>query len=224
MKNYTKRTLTNLLHKLNIIRAPQTDIQTERVRPWFLDNGDNTHRVNYDLTIDSLVFDLGGYEGQWSNTIFDKYGCSIFIFEPVTAFADNIKKRFEANPKIEVFPYGLSAETTRCRLAIHDDATSAFKTGKETAEIELRSAEEFFKERHIGVIDLMKINIEGGEYDLLDHLIATGSITQIRNIQVQFHDFVPDAEIRMKAIQDRLRKTHRLTYQYLFVWENWERI
>ena len=44
----------------------------------------------------------------------------------------------------------------------------------------------------------------------------------IANIQVQFHDFVLDAESRMKSIQADLRKTHELTYQYDFVWENWK--
>jgi hypothetical protein len=43
----------------------------------------------------------------------------------------------------------------------------------------------------------------------------------VSNVQVQFHDFVPDAERRMRRIQEKLGKTHSLTYQYLFVWENW---
>jgi hypothetical protein len=48
-------------------------------------------------------------------------------------------------------------------------------------------------------------------------------VRQIENIQVQFHDFVPDAEGRMQRIQEKLAQTHELTYQYLFVWENWRR-
>src|SRR5262249_51252950 len=76
---------------------------------------------------------------------------------------------------------------------------------------------------NIGEVSLMKINIEGGEYDLLENLIATGLISRIRDIQVQFHMDIPDAERRMHAIQSRLAGTHRLTFQYPFVWENWQR-
>jgi len=65
--------------------------------------------------------------------------------------------------------------------------------------------------------------IEGGEYDLLEHLIKTKYIKRIKNLQVQFHDFVDQAQERMDNIQKELSKTHQLTYQYLFVWENWER-
>ena len=74
-------------------------------------------------------------------------------------------------------------------------------------------------ENQIGPIDLMKINIEGGEYDLLDHLIDTGFVKNIRNIQVQFHDFVPDAVKRMSSIHGKLMRPHETTYQYLFVWK-----
>ena len=73
-------------------------------------------------------------------------------------------------------------------------------------------------------IDLMKINIEGAEYDLLEHLIENKFVENIKDIQVQFHDFVPNAEARMKNIQAGLSKTHYLTYQYPFVWENWRKL
>ena len=73
------------------------------------------------------------------------------------------------------------------------------------------------------MVDLMKINIEGGEYDGLDKLVGTGLIKGIKSIQVQFHDFVPDAEKRVKDIHDKLQVTHIPTYQYEFVWENWQR-
>jgi hypothetical protein len=63
-------------------------------------------------------------------------------------------------------------------------------------------------------VDLMKINIEGGEYELLEHLIARGLTKRIRNIQVQFHeDVMAGAAGRMERIQSRLAETHHLTYQ-----------
>jgi len=32
---------------------------------------------------------------------------------------------------------------------------------------------------------------------------------------------VPDAKARVQNIRRQLERTHRLTYQYDFVWENW---
>ena len=66
------------------------------------------------------------------------------------------------------------------------------------------------------------VNIEGAEYELLEDLIRSNFISAIRMLQVQFHDFVDDAEPRMQAIQELLAGTHELTMQHRFVWENWK--
>jgi hypothetical protein len=52
-------------------------------------------------------------------------------------------------------------------------------------------------------------------------MLDTGITAKCRDIQVQFHDFVPDAEIRRDEIRRALSATHHLTYDYPFVWENW---
>jgi FkbM family methyltransferase len=195
--------------------------QQERFDKWFEDRGDKTLRLNYDLDENSVVFDLGGYEGQWTSDIFAKYCCWIDVFEPVDDFAQQIAERFRRNQKIRVHNYGLADENKTARLALSQDGSSAFKDGGQVTEIKLIRAQEFFTSHNISHIDLMKINIEGGEYELLEHLIESGLIKKVSNVQVQFHDFVPDAGRKMRRIQEELEKTHRLTYQYLFVWENW---
>lgn len=194
--------------------------QARRVKSWFQVNGDRTLRWDYELGEDSMVFDLGGYEGQWASDIFSKYRCRIWVFEPLQAYAEKIQKRFEKNNKIRVFPIGLGKEDAGTVLYEGNDGTSLYRGGK-AHEIRIQKASDFFREQGISKIDLMKINIEGGEYDLLEELIENRLVENITDIQVQFHDFVPDAEARMKRIQGRLAETHRPTYQYEFVWENW---
>jgi FkbM family methyltransferase len=203
-------------------KNPQS-IQAIRCESWFRVNGDTTLRLNYDLNSNSLVFDLGGYEGQWAADIFIKYKCHILIFEPYKTYAENIEKRFSHNDKVKVFTFGLSSESQTLELCISDDASSLFKKGQNAVAVYLKKASDFFKENKIDKIDLMKINIEGGEYDLLEHLIESQLIKEIKNLQVQFHDFIiPNAKERMNKIQHELSKTHILTYQYEFVWENWK--
>jgi hypothetical protein len=101
------------------------------------------------------------------------------------------------------------------------DATSSFKKSGNASEIEIKKASSFIRNNKVSRIDLMKINIEGGEYELLEELIKEGLVKSIENIQVQFHDFVPEAYSRMRRIQEALSQTHQLTFQYEFVWENW---
>ena len=113
-------------------------------------------------------------------------------------------------------------------FSILDQSSSAFKenesfatrdSGKE--KVKLRSFIEVCQELNVTKIDLIKINIEGGEYELLEQIIKSGWVNKIANLQIQFHDFVPDADSKMDRIKEDLRKTHSLTYEYVYVWENW---
>jgi FkbM family methyltransferase len=206
---------------LRISRRLYVPPREARTRPWFRDRGDATLRLDYDLDESSLVLDVGGFEGQWASDIFGRFACRVRIFEPVPEFADRIAARFRRNPRITLHRVALAASSGRTTLRIAGDESSVLRAGGDRREIEMVRAADFFAEERIDRVDVMKINIEGGEYDLLDHLLDSGLVRRIGNIQVQFHDFVPGAESRMAAIQGRLRASHDPTWQYPFVWENW---
>ncbi len=204
-----------------LLLQPQPSLQERRVIPWFAAQGDKTLRLDYDLDENAMVFDLGGYEGQWSSDIFNRYGCWVHVFEPVEEFAKNIAWRFAKNRKVIVHAFGLADESRMSKIGLDKNSSSIFRPGTTSVSAQLVRAADFMRAYNIPTIDLMKINIEGGEYDLLEHLIESEYIRHIKNIQVQFHDFVPNAQERMWSIQEALARTHYLTYQYLFVWENW---
>ncbi len=194
------------------------------LKDWFKDNGDKTLRLDYDdLNDKSIVFDLGGYEGQWSSDIFAKYCCTIHIFEPVENFYQAIRNRFSKNPQICVHDFGLANKDDEAFISVDGYNSSITRdVSGDVEKIKLKKALGFIEENSISKIDLMKINIEGSEYELLEHLIDSGVINMIKNIQVQFHEFVPNAENKMKEIHQKLSKTHNLKWQYYFVWECWE--
>ena len=194
-----------------------------RVEHWHkLDNKDEL-RYDYDLNENSVVFDLGGYKGQWTSDIFSRYSCNIYIFEPVHEYFKAIQLRFKKNLKIKAFDFGLGSAHTELMISHEGDSSSLFKgTGDE--KIMINCFSDFIKEHRIENIDLLKINIEGAEFDLLDHIIDNNLHKNIKNIQVQFHPFIENAKARMEKIQAELKKTHQLTYQTEFVWENWKLI
>lgn len=203
-----------------------------RTKPWFEIQGDQTLRLDYDLNSESIAVDLGGYVGDWSAQIADRYGSRILVFEPVRSYFEGIEQRFRDRDNIEVFNIGLGAKNEELDIHVNEDRSSIFGNPSSSwhhlnedtpgERIRLQEAVGFFREHDIQRIDVLKINIEGGEYDLLTHLLDEGWVENIVNIQVQFHDFVPRAKARMRAIQERLAQTHRTTFQFEFVWENWE--
>ncbi|MCL4404046.1 FkbM family methyltransferase [Patescibacteria group bacterium] len=203
-------------------RSIEKKFADKNIVAWF-DNPDRERlRLDYALDKNSLVLDVGGYKGQWASDIFAMYLCRVYVFEPVKKFADDIKVRFKNNDHITTFAIGLGGKTRQDCIHLRDDGSSVFGAGSSEETVQITDIAQFMDDQVIRTVDLMKINIEGGEYELLERLIETGLVQSIKNLQVQFHRFVPDAESRMTNIQQKLGKTHRLTYQYRFVWENWQ--
>jgi FkbM family methyltransferase len=198
-------------------------LQYKRVQPWFAAKGDQTLRLDYDLNSDSIVFDVGGYKGEFAAEILCKYNTNIYIFEPIRDFFLIIKGKFSNNEKVKPFNFGLAGKDQELEISLSDNSSSVYLNGENKETIQLKSIVDFIGTNNIKQIDLIKINIEGGEYELLESLIDNGYISIFKNIQVQFHDFLfENTKERMIKIQENLSKTHELTYQYEFVWENWK--
>lgn len=191
-------------------------------KKWFADRGDQTHRINYALDACSCVFDVGAYHGDWAKTMLQRYHCQLYAFEPVQRFYEIACKTLKPYPTAAVFPYGIAGRTEKVAITLQKDGSSVYASGLETEEIQIRSIVDVMDFITLPVIDLIKINNEGGEYDLLEEAIAKRYHRRFRNIQVQFHWMIPDAEARRARIRAALSRTHRLTYDYPFVWENWE--
>jgi FkbM family methyltransferase len=197
------------------------------VARWFQDGGD-TKRYQYKLDANSIIVDLGGYEGKFADTMFKKFGCKVYVFEPISSFFNQCCQTNKFNcPHVTVYPLGISGYTDSVvEISVEGDASSIFKaTGNVRKEsIRLAPIADLFNGACLTLIkiDVLKINVEGAEFDILDALIKQRFIDKIQNVQVQFHNFVPDAENRRTALHAELSKTHHLTYNYPFVWENWE--
>ncbi|MFQ5545396.1 MAG: FkbM family methyltransferase [Acidiferrobacterales bacterium] len=187
--------------------------------------GDVTYRLDYSLNENSLVIDLGGYEGQWASDVYGRFRCKVLVFEPVLSYARNVRQRFMYNPNIQVFDHALADHDGVERLFVRGGGTSVYRRAGNGEIVEARFVEigQFFAENNIANVDLIKINIEGSEYRLLEHLIKKDMVKFFGNLQIQFHEYVPNAGQRMLDIQNSLRKTHDLTWQFRFVWENWKR-
>ena len=198
-------------------------MKTGDITKWFGDSGDHTLRIDYNLNEESIVFDLGGYHGEWSNIIFDKYKCNIYIFEPIKNLYENICQKFDNNNKIKVFNFGISDVNKKMFISLQNDGSSFYIKNENQLECEVKSITDFLNENNINKIDLIKINVEGDEFKILPKILKDNIIHMFDNIQVQFHEFYPNSKTIRNEIQNELLNTHHLTYNYDFVWENWEK-
>lgn len=187
---------------------------------YFGEGGDDAKfRYNYDINKADTVIDVGAYHGAWSKKIYDMYKCNILAFEPV--YHEIARKAFDGTTII-LNTVGLGHKNEELSISVQGDGTSIHRKTSDQEQIVLvRDFIEVMNEYNVKKIKLLKINIEGCEYDLLDHIIDKGYVSNIANIQVQFHDFFPNAIERRRAIHEKLVLTHTLTYNFEFVWENW---
>jgi FkbM family methyltransferase len=171
-------------------------------------------RYEYDLGPESRIIDLGAYKGEWANELHNRYGCKVVVVEP-TEYINDFRNGIIVNK---------AAGTHNGKMSFGGRAyyTSAFETGDHEYEcIDINPLlQEFIKPN--SAIELLKINIEGAEYDLLQHIIGAGLHFYIKNLQIQFHqiDGVP-YEQWYDEISKQLSLTHKLTWHYPFCWENW---
>jgi len=204
-----------------------SQIQKEFIR-WEKDGGDFSNRFNYSLDSSSLVFDIGGFKGQFASDLYSRKPCKIYIFEPIKKYSLMIQERFKHNKDIRVFNFGLSNISQITNINLLGEASSIevnsnfLKSDQE--QVELVDLMQFVNFHKINQIDVMKINIEGSEYDLLTHIINNEFQSKVKYFQVQFHKLNNDSSTERDKIRFQLMKSHHCIFSYKFIWESWIRL
>ena len=171
----------------------------------------------------SVAFDLGGYRGEWASAMHAKYGCVVHIFEAHPDFAADLESRFAGNPSIH--DHGFALSSADGALSLSNDADASSSRLADTGGIAGRrvSVERFFREQAIDRIDVAKLNIEGGEYDLLPALLTNPAAPPLGTLLIQFHKYEAGDVAARDAIRTLMERSHRCDWCYDFVWEQWSR-
>lgn len=188
----------------------------------FFENGGDSIRLNCNLNNDSIVIDAGGYEGKFARDVYNKYGSRVFVYEPFKDFAKKCESLNFGIENVKVYPLGISDFTGPIKLYVQGDSTSTNDITDDCIECNMITLDDVMKNNNIEVIDLLKLNIEGDEYRLLEDIISKDLLCKIKTLHIQFHRNVQDFEERRKFITSKLEETHSLEWQYDWVWESWK--
>lgn len=180
--------------------------------------------VEADLDAESVVLDVGAYVGEWSEAIARRYGARIFAFEPNAGAFTALTARL-AGTCARCFDFALGAADGRAELSIVGPGSSLFTQppGFGKATVAVRDVVAVLDALGIDAVDLCKLNIEGGEFDLLERLIAADRLHRVRLLSVQFHEWHPGAYQRRRVIRRALARTHVEVWNFPWVWELWRR-
>jgi len=190
---------------------------------WWDIKGDETLRMSYPLTPNSVVVDAGGFEGERSYNIYSKFQPNIYLLEPIKNFYNKAKSRFSTIPKVITLNYAISNRTCNTLMAVDGYGSSFFDLEpSKVEEVECLDIKEFLDHYKITSIDLLKLNIEGSEYDVLEKLIELNFLPNIKDIEIQFHSYLPESKVRRDAILEQLTLTHNRSWNYEWIMESWK--
>lgn len=122
--------------------------------------------MKFELKENPIIFDLGGYLGDWTQIAKDYYSDStIYVFEPVKRHYDIIVNRFINDSNVKVFNFGLSDKNDVVKITLTGDSSSIHISNDSNYEyVEIKDIREFLFTNNIFTVDLIKINIEGDSH------------------------------------------------------------
>jgi len=176
-------------------------------------------RLDFDLNEDSIVLNVGGYTGDWASSLYNKYHCNLYIYEPVQEFCEVLEAKFKDDPKVRIFNYGVLDKTVDLPIKVSGDGSSLYTPGGERV-VHFKDISEVLDQ--FVKVDLMEINTEGAEYDTIKRLGETKKTGQVNSYLVQFHSFIKDSSSKLSDCRNILSQTHRSIWNIDFVFECWK--
>lgn len=228
----------------------ETNPDQEALDKWKRTNSED-RRYQYKLDADSVCVDLGAFHCEWAMRISDMYNRPhIYAFEAIPQIYEIGKKNISGGElpkachcmpgctgtemhtpdvytKIYLHNYAVGRENGEANITMGPGFGAASSLhildDEHIVKVKVMSVKVVFKEMRLTHVDVMKINIEGAEYDVLECMIENDLHKLVDNFQVQFHRLGDNYLQRYCDIKNALNKTHKITWEFPFIWENWER-
>lgn len=140
---------------------------------------------------DGVILDVGAHAGYFSLwTVAQNDKAKIFALEPVKDNFDLLKKNIAENKFKNIKPQevALSKETGKINIFLSEDSHnhSLLPISENSVKVKSVSFEDFIKKNKIKKISLMKMDIEGGEYEIFENSISEIS-AKVENIFLEYH-------------------------------------
>lgn len=174
----------------------------------------------FKLGKNSLVIDCGANVGHISKLLAST-GASVISFEPDPIAWQQLTKRCGRKKNIQLIQKGVWHKTSTIQLFAHIDSTGtepsftvgssviAGKTNVSTSQaqsIQVIDLVEFMQQQN-RKIDLVKLDVEGAEIEILEHIIATGTWNLFDRMYVETHETkIPSQQPALEKIKLQLKE------------------
>jgi FkbM family methyltransferase len=184
------------------------------------------HVLTTNLDENSVIYSAGvGHDISFEKALVSRFNVHINLFDPSPTGIQTMEMAENRTDKIHFYPIGLAGQTGIVRFAAPAmEHEGSFRIpGNRDTSIEFQCSDLFslMKERGHSKIDLLKMDIEGFEYDVIDDLLQKS--LDIKQICLEFHHFMSDISRRktFKAIAGLKASgfilIYKTRYDYTFI-------
>ncbi len=157
----------------------------------------------------SIIYSFGiGEDMSFDNAIIEKHGCHVFGFDPTPKSINWINSQ-KVNEKFHFYTFGISNKSGFVDFFLPKNPEYVSGSLIDTKNVDtaakvnvvMKSLEDIMNKLNHKHIDVLKMDIEGSEYDVIENILSSKiSITQIL---IEFHDrFFENGTLKTKqAIQ-----------------------
>lgn len=153
------------------------------------------------LNKNAVIIDCGANIGDITS-IFTQYGAHVYSFEPTTSTFKILQNRFSKHNNVTCFKNAVWNKNGQLKFYHHEwskyneihwsNGNSLLKkkknvNGNDYEIVEAIDIVEFIKSLNKN-IDLIKIDIEGAEIEVINHIIDSGIIHKVNKILCEVHD------------------------------------
>lgn len=176
----------------------------------------------------SVIYSFGiGEDISFDNAIIKNHDCHVFGFDP-TPKSINWLKSQKLPEKFRFYEYGISNKSGFADFFLPKNPAHVSGSLMEIKSIDttksvtvrLKSLEDIIKELNHQHIDVLKLDIEGSEYEVIENILTSNlSITQIL---IEFHDrFFNNGQLKTKQA---IRKLNDYGYEIFAISDSLEEI
>lgn len=174
----------------------------------------------------SIVYSIGiGKDISFDLKCIQEHQCSVYGFDPTPKSINWIKSQ-QLDPRFHFHEYGIATETgtQTFYLPAHPKGISGSMVDNQDVdntrpiEVQMKSFTDITQELGHTKVDVLKMDIEGAEYDVLANILESG--VQIDQILVEYHDrmFSMD-EFKSREISEQLKKSGYEVFASSISWE-----
>jgi FkbM family methyltransferase len=186
--------------------------------------------VNPDLLHpDAIVYSFGvGQDTSFDDAVIQKHNCHVHAYDPTPKSIEWIAQRTDLSPKFHFHPVGLDKKTgtAHFNLPKNKEHVSGSIINHQNVdennivEVQMKSITDIVSENNHNYIDVLKMDIEGSEYCVIDSIL--NSSIEIKQILLEIHErFFENGIERTRSL---LNSLHQHGYQIFGISDTLEEI